>query len=149
MTMACPTKYQKSSLRAYNSTEQAFTTPGNIKFSNIGYISGTSISLKENSDTIYLRTNGLYYITIDVIMSNATAATNTTVQLYVDGDEVTGALTEATLTTNTDFQAGTISAVIPVNSICCSCGKGIPVTFRVLGTTPQIEGANLNIFRLA
>ena len=82
-------------------------------------------------------------------MSNATAATNTTVQLYVDGDEVTGALTEATLTTNTDFQAGTISAVIPVNSICCSCGKGIPITFRVLGTTPQIESANLNIFRLA
>ena len=86
--MACPTKYQKSSLRAYNSTEQAFTTPGNIKFSNIGYISGASISLKENSDTVYLRTNGLYYITIDVIMSNATAATDTTVQLYVDGDEV-------------------------------------------------------------
>ena len=149
MTMTCPTKYQKSSLRAYNSTEQTFTTPGNIKFSNIGYISGTSISLKENSDIVYLRTNGLYYITIDVIMSNATAATDTTVQLYVDGDEVAGASTEATLTTDTDFQAGTISAVVPVNNICCPCGKGIPVTFRVLGTTPQIEGVNLNVFRLA
>ena len=52
-------------------------------------------------------------------MSNATAATDTTVQLYVDGDEVAGTSTEATLTTDTDFQAGTISAVIPVNSICC------------------------------
>ena len=69
-------------------------------------------------------------------MSNATAATDTTVQLYIDGNEVAGALTEATLTTNTDFQAGTISAIIPV-------------TFRVLGTTPQIEGVNLNVFRLA
>ena len=96
-----------------------------------------------------MRTNGLYYITIDVIMSNATAATDTTVQLYVDGNEVAGASTEATLTTDTDFQAGTISAVIPVNSICCPCGKGVPVTFRVLGTTPQIEGVNLNVFRLA
>ena len=82
-------------------------------------------------------------------MSNATAATDTTVQLYVDGDEVAGTSTEATLTTDTDFQAGTISAVIPVNSICCSYGKGIPVIFRVLGTTPQIEGVNLNVFRLA
>ena len=60
-----------------------------------------------------------------------------------------GASTEATLTTDTDFQAGTISAVISVNSICYPCGKGLPVTFRVLGTTPQIEGVNLNVFRLA
>ena len=82
-------------------------------------------------------------------MSNATAATDTIVQMYVDGDEVAGAVTEATLATDADFQTGTISAVIPVNSICCPCGKGIPVTFRVSGTTPQIEGVNLNVFRLA
>lgn len=146
--MACPNKYQKSSLRAYNQSEQNFSTSGNIVFSNIAYTSGTSISCAANSDTIYLKTNGLYYITIDVVMANGTANTDTIVQMYANGALVPAALVETTLTTTTDFQDGTISAVIPVDGCNCPC-MSKAITFKVSGTTALIEGVNVNVIRLA
>lgn len=147
--MACSSKYQKSSLRAYNQNEQSFTTPGNITFTNISYQSGTSINYTVNTDTIYLKTPGLYYIALDVIMGNGTAETDTAVQMYVNGTINPSALTEATITATTDFQPGTVSAVVPVSGCCCPCSQGTAITFRVTGTTATIEGANVNVIRLA
>lgn len=148
--MTCPNKYQKSSLNVYNTSEQSFkTTPGNIVFSNIGYQSGVSIKAKENSDTIYLKSNGLYYITADILMSNETGASDTIVQMYADGALVPGAMTMATLTLTTDIDTGTISALIPVNKCGCPCMCGKTITFQASGTTPVIQGINVNVIKIA
>lgn len=145
--MACINKYQKSSLRAYNTATQSI---GNVIFSNIGYQSGVSISLTAGSDTIYLKNPGLYYITADIDLSNSTAATNTSVQMYINGVALAGALTEATIITAGDVEPGSIAAVVPVSpQESCPCGKGLPVTFVISGTTATIENINVVIIKMA
>lgn len=146
--MACPNKYQKSSLMAYNSTEQ--TTGNNIKFTNISYQSGVSINLTEGSDTIYLKSPGLYYVDIDIIMSNTTATTASIVQMYINGVALAGGLTEASITATGDFVPGSISALVPVGTQCqCACNKGVPVTFVISGTTATVEGVNIVVMKIA
>ncbi len=143
--MACINKYQKSSLRAYNTTAQSI---GNATFSNIGYQSGVSINLTAGSDTIYLKNPGLYYITVDVDLSNSTAATASTVQMYVNGVALAGALTEATIITAGDVEPGSIAAVVPVGSQCC-CSQGTPITFVISGTTATVQNINIVVVKIA
>lgn len=143
--MACINKYQKSSLRAYNTATQSI---GNATFSNIGYQSGVSINLTAGSDTIYLKNPGLYYITADVDLSNSTAATASTVQMYVNGVALAGALTEATIITAGDVEPGSIAAVVPVGSQYC-CSQGIPITFVISGTTATVQNINVVAIKIA
>lgn len=141
-------KYQKSSIRAYNTSEQTFATSGKIIFTDIGYKSGVSIDANAGSSIINLKTAGLYYVTLDVVMSNTTADTDVSVQIYKDGVAIEGALTEATITAANDLEPGTVSAVVPVG--CgCSCSNDVQITFVVTGTTSVITNANVNVIKLA
>lgn len=144
--MTCPNRYQKSSLMAYTSTEQ--TTGSNAKFANITYQSGVSINLVAGSDTVYLQAPGLYFITADVVMSNTTAATDSTVQMYVNGVALAGALTEATIVTAGDSEPGSITAIVPVPPQC-GCSKGVPITFAIGGTTATVTSFNITIMKIA
>lgn len=146
--MACPNRYQKSSLRAYNLVEQDFPSPSSIVFSTIRYKSGISIEFTENTSAIYLKKPGLYYITLDVGLTNETANTETMVQMYKDGAEVAGAVATATITATGDEIPTTISAVVPVEG-SCPCAGGSVITFRVSGTTAAIVDANVNVIKLA
>lgn len=143
--MTCANKYQKSSLRAYNTATQSI---GNATFSNIGYKSGVSIDLTAGSDTIYLKNPGLYYVTADVDLSNTTAATASSVQMYVNGVALAGALTEATIITAGDVEPGSIAAVVPVGTQCC-CSQGTAITFVISGTTATIQNINVIIIKMA
>ena len=144
--MACPNKYQKSSLMAYSTISQA--TGNNIKFANISYQSGVSIKFTEGSDTIYLKNPGLYYVTVDLEMSNTTATTASIVQMYINGVALAGGLAQATITAAGDTIPGAISALVPVPPQC-SCSKGIPVTFVISGTTATVENVNIVVMKIA
>lgn len=144
--MVCPNKYQKSSLMAYNATEQ--TTGNNIKFTTIAYESGTSIKFVAGSDTIYLKNPGLYYISVDLGLSNTTATTASIVQMYVNGVALAGGLAQATITAAGDTIPGSISALVPVGPQC-NCSKGVPITFVISGTTATVENVNIVVMKIA
>lgn len=144
--MTCPNQYQKSTLMAYSSTEQ--TTGSNIKLSNITYQSGVSINFTAGSDTVYLRAPGLYYIHLDAVMSNTTAATLSSIQMNVDGTALSGALTEATIITAGDSESGSITAIVPVPPQC-SCSRGKAITFTIGGTTATVTSLNAVIMKIA
>lgn len=143
----CPNRYQKSSLMAYNVAEQ--TTGNNIKLSNISYQSGVSINFSAGSDTIYLKNPGLYYLAADLVLSNSTATTATTVQLYINGVALAGGLTEATITAAGDLIPGSITALIPVSTCPCNNGGGTPITFVISGTTATVQNINVTVMKIA
>lgn len=142
----CPNRYQKSSLMAYNAAEQ--TTGNNAKFAAVTYQSGVSINFTAGSDTIYLQNPGLYYVAVDVVFGNTTAATASNLQMYVNGVALAGALTEATIIAAGDSEPGSITAVVPVPPQC-PCSKGIPLTFVIGGTTATIKIINITIMKIA
>lgn len=144
--MNCPNKYQKSSLMAYNTSTQ--TTGNNIKFANISYQSGISIKFTAGSDTIYLQKPGLYYISVDLELSNTTATTASIVQMYINGVSVAGGLAQATITAAGDTIPGSITALVPVPPQC-NCSNGIPITFVISGTTATIENVNVVVMKIA
>lgn len=145
--MNCPNKFQKSSLMAYNTTSQ--TTGNNVKFANVSYESGISIGFAAGGDTIYLKNPGLYYISVDLELSNSTATTASIVQMYVNGVALAGGLTQATITAAGDTIPGSITALVPVPPQCNKCSCGIPITFVINGTTATVENVNIVVMKIA
>lgn len=145
--MNCPNKFQKSSLMAYNTTSQ--TTGNNVKFANVSYESGISIGLAAGGDTIYLKNPGLYYISVDLELSNSTATTASIVQMYVNGVALAGGLAQATITAAGDTIPGSITALVPVPPQCNKCSCGIPITFVINGTTATVENVNIVVMKIA
>lgn len=145
--MNCPNRFQKSSLMAYNTTSQ--TTGNNIKFANISYESGVSIGFAAGSDTICLKNPGLYYISVDLGLSNTTATTASIVQMYINGVALAGGLAQATITAAGDTIPGSITALVPVPPQCNNCSPGIPITFVISGTTATIESVNVVVMKIA
>lgn len=145
--MNCPNKFQKSSLMAYNTTSQ--TTGNNVKFANVSYESGISIGFAADGDTIYLKNPGLYYISVDLELSNSTATTASIVQMYVNGVVLAGGLTQATITAAGDTIPGSITALVPVPPQCNKCSCGIPITFVINGTTATVENVNIVVMKIA
>lgn len=143
--MVCANKYQKSSLRAYNTSTQ---NAGKAILSNIGYQSGVSIGLDAGSDTIHLKNPGLYYINADVTLSNTAATSVSAFQIYVNGVALEGALTQATIIAAEDVESSSVGAVIPVGTQCC-CSQGVSITFVISGTTATIQNLNVTAMKIA
>jgi len=134
---------------ACNTNEQAITTGSNLVFPTVTYQSGISINYTPGTNTIYLTTPGLYQISLDVVITNETENTETTVQMYKDGVLIPGALAEVTVTAIGDLHPGHIEAVVASQGCPCPCNKSTAITFVVTGTTPAISNANVVVVKIA
>ena len=105
-----------------NISSQAVATDGFVNLGNVyrkycKKCNGVS-TFATNGESVSLNQTGIYHITFTAVASGDTAG-DVTLQLFVDGEEVSGAFSTETITTaTTEFRTFVIDYYILVNSSC-------------------------------
>lgn len=105
-----------------NISSQAVATDGFVNFGNVyrkycKKCNGVS-TFATNGESVSLNQTGIYHLTITAVGTGDVAG-DVTLQLFVDGEEVSGAFSTETITTaTTEFRTFVIDYYILVNSSC-------------------------------
>lgn len=105
-----------------NISSQAVATDGFVNFGNVyrkycKKCNGVS-TFATNGESVSLNQTGIYHLTIKAVGTGDVAG-DVTLQLFVDGEEVSGAFSTETITTaTTEFRTFVIDYYILVNSSC-------------------------------
>lgn len=105
-------------LYVYSISDQTVAATGSIEFTTLGLVKNKNIVQKTNT-TIQINCPGIYLVSF-----NATASAAGETQLYLNGEEIPGALSEGT--------SLAFTALICINSNCCAITNNIPATLQVL-----------------
>ena len=105
-----------------NISSQAVATDGFVNFGNVyrkycKKCNGVS-TFATNGESVSLIQTGIYHLTITAVVTGDVAG-DVTLQLFVDGEAVSGAFATETITTaTTEFRTFDINYYILVNSSC-------------------------------
>lgn len=105
-----------------NISSQAVATDGFVNFGNVyrkycKKCNGVS-TFATNGESVSLNQTGIYHLTITAVGTGDVAG-DVTLQLFVDGEEVSGAFSTETITTaTTELRTFVIDYYILVNSSC-------------------------------
>ena len=105
-------------LYVYSITEQTVAAAGPLEFTTLGLVRNRNVIQKTNT-TLQFNCPGTYQVSF-----NATASAAGEVQLYLNGEEVPGALAEGT--------SLAFTALIRINPNCCAITDNLPATLQVL-----------------
>ena len=105
-------------LYVYSISDQTVAAAGPIEFTTLGLVKNKNIIRKTNT-TLQFNCPGIYLVSF-----NATASAAGEVQLYLNGEEVPGALAEGT--------SLAFTALIRINPNCCAITDNLPATLQVL-----------------
>lgn len=105
-------------LYVYSISDQTVAAAGPIEFTTLGLVRNRNVIQKTNT-TIQFNCPGTYQVSF-----NATASAAGEVQLYLNGEEVPGALAEGT--------SLAFTALIRINPNCCAITDNLPATLQVL-----------------
>lgn len=144
------TRYQKSSLEAYNNTTQALATNSPITFANTSVHTGCSIKFNPSSTTISLKSPGLYLIAFDEVASNSTTASGVvSTQLFKNGVAAPDAFSSSTSASSTDFVSLAFTKLIRVDPSCCAVDNTTNITFVNTGVDANVAHVNVTVIKLA
>jgi hypothetical protein len=107
-------------LYVYSISDQTVAAAGPVEFTTVGLTKYRNVTQKTNT-SIQFNCPGTYQVSF-----NGTASAAGTVQLYLNGEIVTGALAEGT--------SLAFTALIRVNPNCCAITDNLPATLQVLNS---------------
>ena len=107
-------------LYVYNISEQAVAAAAPIEFTSIG-VSKSKLITQTTNTTLTINYPGIYEIAF-----NGTASAAGTVQLYLNGEALPGALAEGT--------SLAFTALVRANPNCCAIIDNLPVRLQVINT---------------
>ena len=102
----------------YTVSEQTAEVAAPIEFTSIGLFKGRNVT-QATETTLIIGCPGIYEITF-----NGTATAAGTAQLYVNGEEINGAISTGTTLSFT--------ALIQVNPNCCAVTNNLPARIQVI-----------------
>lgn len=105
-------------LYVYSISDQTVAAAGPIEFTTLGLVKNKNIIQKTNT-TLQFNCPGIYLVSFD-----ATASAAGEVQLYLNGEEVPGALAEGT--------SLAFTVLIQVNPNCCAVTNNLPARIQVI-----------------
>ena len=105
-------------LYVYSISDQTVAAAGPIEFTILGLVKNKEVIQRTNTN-MQINCPGIYLVSFD-----ATASAAGEVQLYLNGEEVPGALAEGT--------SLAFTALIRVNHNCCAITDNIPAIVQVL-----------------
>ena len=121
----------------YSISSQTVATEGPVQFTTIGVQKGRGIT-QTTETTLTINCPGTYEIAF-----NGTAAAASTLQLYLNGEAVGGALAEGT--------SLAFTALAAVNPNCCAVTTNLPARLQVLNTgdaAATLSNAALTIMKV-
>ena len=104
----------------YSISSQTVATEGPVQFSAVGVQRGREVT-QSTETTITINCPGTYEIAF-----NGTAAAASTLQLYLNGEALSGALAEGT--------SLAFTALAAVNPNCCAITTNLPARIQVINT---------------
>ena len=136
--------YKKSTLDAYNISEQTLTINENLDFTN-SVKTGVSIEYINGSSAITINRPGLYLVNFNAIGGGKG---NVIVKLQENGEDVRGAVAGASSAATTDIVNLSFSALIDV-APSCNCIKNDSVlTVLNAGVDANYINANITVTKL-
>lgn len=107
-------------LYVYNISEQAVAAAAPIEFTSIG-VSKSKLITQTTNTTLTINCPGIYEIAF-----NGTASAAGTVQLYLNGEALPGALAEGT--------SLAFTVLVRANPNCCAITDNLPARLQVINT---------------
>lgn len=138
-----------------NISTQAVATDGFVNFGNVyrkycKKCNGVS-TFATNGESVSLNQTGIYHLTITAVGTGDVAG-DVTLQLFVDGEEVSGAFSTETITTaTTELRTFVIDYYILVNSSCILNQPSVlskTISVQNIGVDATFTSVILNVERV-
>lgn len=136
--------YKKSTLNAYNISEQILTVNENLDFTN-SVKTGVSIEYINGSSTITINRPGLYLVNFNAI---AGGNGNVIVKLQDNGEDVKGAVAGSSSTAATDIVNLSFNTLIDVAPSCNCVKNNAVLTVLNAGVDANYINANITVTKL-
>lgn len=107
-------------LYVYSISSQTVAAEGPVQFSTVG-LAKYKTTVQTSETTVTINCPGIYQVVF-----NGTASAAGTVQLYLNGEPVNGALAEGT--------SLSFAALIGANPNCCAVNTNLPARVQVINT---------------
>ena len=124
-------------LYVYSISDQTVAIEGPVQFTTVGIQKGRNI-VQTTETTLTINCPGIYEVTF-----NGTAAAASTLQLYLNGEALPGALAEGT--------SLAFTALAQVNPNCCAITNNLPARLQVVNVgaaAADLSNAALTILKV-
>lgn len=140
--------YQKSSVTAWNATNQTLLQNGTVTLAN-SKNTGCSIRFVAGGSSFNLLKPGLYYIDVSASGVESGTAGTISLQLFLNGNPVSGALSSANSSAVTDIESLSFSKLIEIKPTCPMNCDTNTLTIVNTGVGATYSNINVNLFKLA
>lgn len=140
--------YQKSTLSAFSQINQTVSANTPLTFAN-SEKTGCSIQFTSGGTSISLIKPGLYYVEFSASGTTSSSSGNIALQLFKNGNPISGALAFANSTSTTDAENLSFGKIIQVNPCCPSNNSPTVLTVVNTGVGAIYSTASINVFKLA
>lgn len=140
-------RYKKSTLRAWNLTDQTAAENENLQFTN-SQKTGCAIRFANGTGSVTIEKPGIYQIDFNAVASEDGTVGNIIAQLQKNGENVKGAFAEANSAATTAVVNLAFSTIIEIPQSCACINNAAVLTVENAGVAALYTNANIIVTKL-